>query len=53
MLLDVVNIYADESILVDGRIASPLLKTVGKLGGDWYSKTHERFEMQRPIIKPD
>ncbi|RYY73719.1 MAG: flavin reductase family protein [Gammaproteobacteria bacterium] len=51
MLLDVVNIYVNEAVLVDGQIAPHLIDTVGKLGGDWYSTTHERFEMQRPDVK--
>ena len=51
MLLDVVNIFVDESLVVDGQIAPHFLSTIGKLGGDWYSKTHERFEMQRPVIE--
>jgi flavin reductase (DIM6/NTAB) family NADH-FMN oxidoreductase RutF len=50
MLVDVVNIYVNESVLVDGQIAPNLLITIGKLGGDWYSNTQERFEMQRPVV---
>jgi len=51
MLLDVVNIFVNESILVDGQIAPHLLNTIGKLGGDLYATTHERFEMARPNLK--
>lgn len=51
MLLDVVSIYVNETVLLDGHIAPDLLNTIGKLGGDWYSKTHARFEMQRPVLK--
>ena len=50
MLLDVINIYVNESVLVDGHIAPDLLNTIGKLGGDWYSKTHECFELKRPVL---
>lgn len=51
MLLDVVNIYVDESILSDGQIAPHLLNSIGKLGADWYTKTQDRFELARPILK--
>lgn len=51
MLLDVVNIFVNESVLVDGQIAPHLLNTIGKLGGDLYATTHERFEMARPNLK--
>lgn len=51
MLLDVVNIYVDESVLLDGQIAPRLLNSIGKLGADWYTKTQDRFELARPILK--
>jgi flavin reductase (DIM6/NTAB) family NADH-FMN oxidoreductase RutF len=51
MLLDVVNIFVNESVLVEGQIAPHLLNTIGKLGGNLYSTTHERFEMTRPVLK--
>jgi flavin reductase (DIM6/NTAB) family NADH-FMN oxidoreductase RutF len=51
MLLDVVNIFVNESVLVEGQIAPHLLNTIGKLGGNLYSTTHERFEMARPVSK--
>lgn len=51
MLLDIVSIFVNESVLVEGQIAPHLLNTIGKLGGDFYSTTHERFDMTRPILK--
>ena len=49
ILLDVLSIYvADELLLDGGMIKQPLLDTVGKMGGDWYSNTRELFEMKRP-----
>lgn len=51
MLLDVVSIFVNNSVLVEGQIAPHLLNTIGKLGGDFYSTTHERFDMARPILK--
>jgi len=50
-LLDVINIFVNEAILVDDQIAPNLLNTIGKLGGDLYTSTHERFEMARPELK--
>lgn len=51
MLLDVVSIYVSESVLEGGQIAPHLLNAIGRLGGDWYSSTHDRFEMPRPVLK--
>jgi len=51
MLLNVVNIYVNESVLLDGHIAPDLLDAIGKLDGDLYTTTRDRFEMQRPILK--
>lgn len=51
MFLDVVNIYVNESVLIADQIAPHLLNTLGKLGADWYTKTQDRFEMARPVIK--
>lgn len=51
MLLNVVNIYVNESVLVAGQIAPHLLNTIGKLGNDWYTNTQDRFEMARPVLK--
>ena len=49
ILLDVVAVYvADELALEGGMIKQPLIDTVGKMGGDWYSGTRELFEMKRP-----
>lgn len=51
MFLDVVNIYVNESVLEGGQIAPHLLNTIGRLGGDWYSTTQDRFEIPRPVLK--
>lgn len=48
MLLD---IFVNESVLADGQIAPHLLNSIGKLGGDLYTTTNERFEMARPSLK--
>ena len=51
MLLDVVSIYASDSVMINGNVSPQLLDAVGKLGGDLYTSTRERFEMARPVLK--
>ncbi|WP_174872925.1 flavin reductase family protein [Vogesella oryzae] len=48
MLLDVLGISVDDAVLRDGMVDSQLLDAIGKLGGDGYSATRERFDMPRP-----
>ncbi|SCK13775.1 flavin reductase family protein [Vogesella sp. LIG4] len=48
MLLDVLGISVDDALLQDGAVDAALLDAIGKLGGDGYSTTRERFEQQRP-----
>jgi flavin reductase (DIM6/NTAB) family NADH-FMN oxidoreductase RutF len=45
---EVVSIYVDDSILVDGRVKAELLKPVARLGGAQYSAVTEVFELARP-----
>ena len=51
MLLDVVNIYASDSVMINGSVSPQLLGAVGKLGGDLYTSTRDTFEMERPVWK--
>jgi flavin reductase (DIM6/NTAB) family NADH-FMN oxidoreductase RutF len=51
MLLNVINIYVNESVLIADQISPQLLTTLGKLGADWYTTTRDRFEMTRPVLK--
>lgn len=50
MLLDVVGIYVNDSVMHGQQIAPDLLDAVGKLGGDAYSTTRDRFELARPVL---
>ena len=50
MLLDVVHIYVDDQIMVNQQIAPHLLDVIGKLGGDHYATTRDRFELARPVL---
>lgn len=51
MLLDVVGIFIADEVLHEQRIDPNKLKTVGKMGGDFYSHTSELFAVTRPKIK--
>ena len=49
VLLDVLSIFVRDDLLNDdGAIKQPLLDSVGKMGGDWYAKTTDLFELKRP-----
>lgn len=50
MLLDVVGIYVSDGVMHGQQIAPDLLDAVGKLGGNAYSTTRERFELARPVL---
>ncbi|MBB5018533.1 flavin reductase (DIM6/NTAB) family NADH-FMN oxidoreductase RutF [Chitinivorax tropicus] len=49
MLLDVLGIHVDDALLDNGQINPALLDAIGKLGGDGYSTTRDRFAMSRPV----
>lgn len=51
MLLDVVNIYVNDLVMISGTISPQLLGAIGKLGGDFYARTQDTFEMTRPVLK--
>ena len=50
VLLDVVHISVKDDLLQDGKIRPDLLQAVGKMGGDDYSTTDERFSLARPVL---
>lgn len=50
MLLDVVGIFVDDATLVNGYIDPARLDAVGKMGGDYFSTTEDKFELKRPKI---
>jgi len=46
---DIVLMHIDESVLdVNGRIDPRKLRTIARLGGDYYCRTSDLFEMKRP-----
>ncbi|MBW4966356.1 flavin reductase family protein [Pseudoalteromonas sp. CR1] len=50
MLLDVVGICVDDAILVNGYIDPARLDAVGKMGGDYFSTTKDKFVLKRPQL---
>ncbi|KTD95710.1 flavin reductase family protein [Pseudoalteromonas sp. H71] len=50
MLLDVVGICVDDAILVNGYIDPTRLDAVGKMGGDYFSTTKDKFVLKRPQL---
>jgi flavin reductase (DIM6/NTAB) family NADH-FMN oxidoreductase RutF len=49
VLGDVLRFHVLESLLMDGLKVDPdMLNAIGRMGGPTYTRTHDRFEMQRP-----
>ena len=49
---EIVSVHLAEEILRGGRVDGHLLDMVGRLGGVEYTRTRERFEMERPGLDP-
>ena len=45
---EVVMIHVKDELFLDGEIKVPEVKVIGRLGGDFYCRTTDRFEMKRP-----
>ncbi len=45
---EIVCVHLSEAVLKDGRLDPQALDLVGRMGGNQYSRTTERFEMVRP-----
>jgi flavin reductase (DIM6/NTAB) family NADH-FMN oxidoreductase RutF len=50
MLLDIVGICVDYEILVNGYIDPARLEAVGKMCGDYFSTTKDKFALKRPQL---
>ncbi|MGC9387033.1 MAG: flavin reductase family protein [Hydrogenovibrio sp.] len=48
ILLDVTHVYTCDSVMENGHINPEKLDTIGKLGGDLYATTRDRFSLARP-----
>ena len=47
---EVVAIHIDESVIGDdGRVDPRKLRTIARLGGDWYCRTSDLFALKRPV----
>ena len=50
ILGDVVALHVDDSVIgPDGRVDPSRLKTIARLGGDWYCRTSDLFALKRPL----
>jgi flavin reductase (DIM6/NTAB) family NADH-FMN oxidoreductase RutF len=46
---EVLTIHVSDDVLdADGKVDPHKLRTVGRLGGDWYAHTSDLFELKRP-----
>lgn len=50
MLLDVVGVFIDDNVLIDGYIDPGVLNTVGKMGGNEFATTQQLFSLIRPEL---
>jgi flavin reductase (DIM6/NTAB) family NADH-FMN oxidoreductase RutF len=50
VLGEVVRFHVDDAIVTDFRIDPEALRTVGRMGGDDYCRTRDRFQMFRPAV---
>ena len=48
ILGEVVHAHVDEAVLTDDKIDIDALDTVGRLAGNYYAATQDRFELERP-----
>jgi flavin reductase (DIM6/NTAB) family NADH-FMN oxidoreductase RutF len=51
VLGEVLQIHVKDEYWVNGEIQSTKLKAIGRMGGDFYSRTTDLFEMKRPVIR--
>lgn len=48
VMLDVKSVYVRDDLYDDGLINQALIDSVGKMGGDGYSRTSDYLELERP-----
>jgi flavin reductase (DIM6/NTAB) family NADH-FMN oxidoreductase RutF len=48
---EVLRIHVQDALMENGAIRSEKLKTIGRMGGNFYCRTGDLFEMQRPIVQ--
>lgn len=47
---EIVSIYLKEEVMHEGRLDPEALDLVGRMGGNQYSRTRERFDLPRPKV---
>ncbi len=53
VICDIVRVHVRDEVLgSDGRVDPARLDTVGRLGGEGYATTRDRFELERPDRRP-
>ncbi len=50
VLLDVLGIAVDDGLLQNGQLSAEQLDVIGKIGGDSYCTTRQRFDLARPEL---
>ena len=50
VLGEVLHIHVKDEYWVNGEIQSTKLKAIGRMGGDFYSRTADVFEIKRPVV---
>jgi flavin reductase (DIM6/NTAB) family NADH-FMN oxidoreductase RutF len=50
ILGEIVRFHLDRSMLEGGRLNPEKLRAVGRMGGNGYTRTRDRFEMARPQV---
>lgn len=50
VLGEVLLFHVRDSLYQDGRVDRTKLLTLGRLGGNWYARTRDQFEMKRPKV---
>lgn len=48
---EIVVLHLEERVLREGRLEADALDLIGRLGGMQYTRTTDRFEMQRPVVQ--
>lgn len=51
VLGQVVRFHIDDAIVEDFRIDPDKLRAIGRMGGSTYTRTGDRFQMERPLLK--
>ena len=49
---EIVSVHIEERVLKEGKIEPEALDLVGRMGGMQYSRTTQKFELERPRVLP-